>query len=178
MNLANKITLLRICLIPVFIFFMLVDGPYFMLIATGIFLLASLTDSLDGHIARKNNMVTTFGKFVDPLADKLLVAAAMVCLVEAGKVSSVVTIIILSREFIVTGFRTLAASEGKVIAASIWGKLKTVTQLIAITAMLLSDYLFGFAPYIPTILIYLSTIITLYSGFDYIYKNRKLINKM
>lgn len=175
MNLPNKLTIARIIMIPFFLFFVLNDGPGFVYIAAALFVVASLTDMLDGKIARKYNLVTTFGKFADPLADKILVTSALICLVGIGKIGSVVTIIIIAREFIVTGFRTIAMSEGKVIAAGKSGKLKTVTQLVAITAVILTDKLFFFAPYIPTVLIYISAIITVYSGAEYIIKNKEII---
>lgn len=175
MNLPNKLTITRIFLIPFFMFFVLKDGPGFVYIAALLFIAASLTDMLDGHIARKFNLVTTFGKFVDPLADKILVASALICLVSLGKIDAIVTVVILAREFIVTGFRTIAVSEGKVIAAGNSGKLKTVTQLVAISACILTDKIFFFAPYIPTILIYISAILTIYSGAEYIIKNRSLL---
>ena len=133
MNLANKLTMIRIFLVPVFLIFITVkDIPYGSIIATVIFIIASLTDQLDGHIARSRNQITNFGKFMDPLADKLLVTAALVSLVELKLVAGWAVVIILAREFAVSGLRTLAASDGIVIAASWWGKIKTVTQMIAI----------------------------------------------
>lgn len=169
MNLANKITISRIILVPVFLFFILVNVPYGLYIATGVFLIAALTDTLDGYIARSRKQVTNFGKFMDPLADKLIVTSALVALVEKGTLSTWVVMIIIAREFAITGFRTIAASEGVIIAASPWGKAKTVTQIIAITAALLK------LPYYQ-ILIGAAVIITLVSGVDYIYKNRRLLN--
>ena len=123
MNLPNKLTVLRVIMIPFFVFFMLTDyaGGASKWIALAIFILASLTDMLDGKIARKYNLVTNFGKFMDPLADKLLVCAAMICLVEMGKLASWMVIIIISREFIISGFRLIAADNGVVFAASFWG---------------------------------------------------------
>lgn len=169
MNLANKITITRIFLVPVFLFFLLVKMPYGNLIATSIFIIAALTDTLDGYIARSRNQITKFGKFLDPLADKLIVTAALVALVELKKIPSWLVIIILAREFAITGLRAVAASEGNVIAASNWGKLKTITQIIAIIAALIE---MKFNIY----LMYIATIITIISGIDYIYKNRKFIN--
>ncbi|MCX7951786.1 MAG: CDP-diacylglycerol--glycerol-3-phosphate 3-phosphatidyltransferase [Clostridiales bacterium] len=169
MNLANKITITRIFLVPVFLFFLLVKVPYGNLIATVIFSLAALTDSLDGYIARSRNQVTKFGKFLDPLADKLIVTAALVALVELRKVPSWLVVIILAREFAITGLRAVAASEGNVIAASNWGKAKTVTQIVAIIACLIE---LKYNLYI----MYLATIITIISGVDYILKNKKSIN--
>lgn len=169
MNLANKITILRIILVPVFLFFILVNVPYGSYIATGVFIISALTDTLDGYIARSRNQITKFGKFMDPLADKLLVTAALVALVEKGTLSTGVVMIIIAREFAITGFRTIAASEGIVIAASPWGKAKTVTQIIAITAALLQ------VPY-NQILMGAAVVITLISGADYIYKNKEVLN--
>src|SRR5690606_16987489 len=131
MNLANKITILRVLMIPIFMIILLSDLPWNNYIAAVIFIIASLTDTFDGYIARSKNQVTSFGKFIDPLADKLLVTTALICLIEMGKVPAWVVIIILSREFAITGFRTIAASEGVTIAASPLGKIKTITQLVA-----------------------------------------------
>ena len=139
MNLANKLTLLRIFLVPVFLIFFLVEGiDYGTIVATIVFIVASITDQLDGHIARSRNQITTFGKFMDPLADKLLVTAVFVCLVQIGMIPAWAVIIILSREFAVSGLRSIAASNGLVIAASWWGKIKTVTQMLAILLFLLT----------------------------------------
>ena len=176
MNLANKITLIRIFLIPVFLVFMLLDFPYSKYIATFVFIVAASSDGIDGYIARKRNEITNFGKFTDPLADKLLIMSALVILVEMGKVSSIIAIVIIARELIVTGFRMVAASEGVVIAASWWGKIKTVTQIIAIVAILLDNIPFKWVG-IPfdQISLYIALMATIISGIDYIYKNRKLI---
>jgi CDP-diacylglycerol--glycerol-3-phosphate 3-phosphatidyltransferase len=169
MNLANKITLSRVFLVPVFLLFMLVEMPYGNYIAAAIFIIASLTDTLDGYIARSRNLVTDFGKFMDPLADKLIVTAALVALVEKGMVSSALVMIIIAREFAITGFRTLAAAQGIIMAAGPWGKLKTVIQIVAIVAALLN------IPYY-NIFMWIAVIITIISGVDYIYKNRKVIS--
>ena len=168
MNLPNKLTVLRVIMIPFFVVFMLTDlaGQYSNYIALVIFCVASLTDMLDGKIARKYNLVTNFGKFMDPLADKLLVSAAMICMIELGMLPAWVVIIIISREFIITGFRLIAAEGGLVIAASWWGKIKTVTQMAMIILMLL-----GVNKVIGTILVVLATIFTVVSGVDYIVKN-------
>lgn len=168
MNLANKLTLLRIFLVPVFLFIISVNAnKYGIYIATVIFIIAALTDTLDGYVARSRNQVTKFGKFMDPLADKLIVTSALVALVEMKKLSTWVVMIIIAREFAITGLRAIAASEGVVIAASYWGKAKTVTQIIAIVAVLLdipySDYLVAVA-----------VISTVVSGIDYIYKNKTI----
>ena len=192
MNLANKLTLLRIFLVPVFLLFFAVNIPYGTVIATLIFIIASLTDQLDGYIARSRNQITNFGKFMDPLADKLLVTAALVSLVEMHLIPSLAAVIIIAREFAVSGLRTLAASEGKVIAASWWGKVKTVTQIIAILLLLFkvniedSTYLAdivnnnsmveSFFEYGPTIALVIAVIITVISGVDYFVKNKEAIS--
>jgi len=138
MNLANKLTVLRIMLVPIFLICAMIDTTATNIIALSIFIIASATDKLDGYIARSRNQITNFGKFMDPLADKLLVTCALILLVEKGIVAAWVVVVIIAREFIVSGLRTLAASQGVVIAASNWGKLKTVIQMIAIIMGLLS----------------------------------------
>ncbi len=177
MNLANKITIIRMFMVPIFLFFLLIDMDYSNYIATAIFILAASTDGLDGYIARKRNEITNFGKFMDPLADKLLITSALVGLVEIGKVSSVVAIIIISRELVITGFRVLAASEGINIAASWWGKIKTVSQIVAVVAILLGNYPLSLITSFPfdKASLYFSVYATIISGFDYIYKNRVVL---
>ena len=188
MNLANKLTLLRIFLVPVFLIFFLVEGiDYGTIVATIVFIVASITDQLDGHIARSRNQITTFGKFMDPLADKLLVTAVFVCLVQIGMIPAWAVIIILSREFAVSGLRSIAASNGLVIAASWWGKIKTVTQMLAILLFLLTvnimtigntNLLVNFFPgflVASNIVFYICVVITIISGIDYFIKNRKVI---
>ncbi len=192
MNLANKLTLLRILLVPIFLIFIVVkEIPYGTFIATFIFIIASITDKLDGYIARSRNQITNFGKFMDPLADKLLVTTALITLVEYSIVPSWAAIIIIAREFAVSGLRTLAASEGKVIAASWWGKIKTVIQIIAIILLLIqvnisetaslysvvinSSFLTNFFKYVPGIMLDISVIITIISGYDYFRKNKGII---
>ena len=188
MNLANKLTLLRIFLVPVFLIFFLVEGiDYGTIVATIVFIVASITDQLDGHIARSRNQITTFGKFMDPLADKLLVTAVFVCLVQIGMIPAWSVIIILSREFAVSGLRSIAASNGLVIAASWWGKIKTVTQMLAILLFLLTvnimtigntNLLVNFFPgflVASNIVFYICVVITIISGIDYFIKNRKVI---
>ena len=170
MNTANKLTLLRVILIPVFLVVLYLDFPFHMLIALMIFILASVTDFLDGYIARHYNQVTDFGKFMDPLADKLLVSSALICMIEMGMLPAWIVIIIISREFIITGFRLIAAEGGLVIAASWWGKIKTVTQMIMIILLLL-----GVQGIIATILIFLATLFTVISGVDYIVKNISIL---
>lgn len=175
MNLPNKLTLLRIFLIPVFILVMLFDIPNKFLIACLIFIFASITDALDGKIARKYNLVTDFGKFMDPLADKLLVISALTCMIEVGLVSSWMVIIIVSRELSVSILRAIAAAEGKVIAASSGGKLKTTTQMISVVVLLLgAQYQNQLILNIGNIFILIATLITLYSGGEYLYKNKNL----
>lgn len=136
MNLPNKLTLLRVILVPFFVFFMLTDFiPFSKIIALVIFILASVTDALDGHIARSRNLVTTFGKFLDPLADKVLVISALICMTKLGVIGAVPVIIIVAREFMVSGLRLVTANEGVVVAAGIWGKLKTAFTMIAIVVI-------------------------------------------
>lgn len=177
MNLANKITIIRILMVPIFLFFLLVQFKYNVYFAAFIFILAASTDSLDGYVARKRNEITNFGKFMDPLADKLLVTAALVGLVEMDKIPSVAAIIIISRELVITGFRVLAASEGVVIAASWWGKIKTITQIVAIVALLINNFPFSYIDFpFDIITLYISVVITIISGVDYIYKNKTVLN--
>jgi CDP-diacylglycerol--glycerol-3-phosphate 3-phosphatidyltransferase len=175
MNLANKITIARIFLVPVFMFFLLVNIPKGEYIAAVIFILAASTDSLDGYIARSRNQITKFGKFMDPLADKLLVSAALISLVELEKISAWVVVVIIAREFAITGLRVLAASEGITIAANWWGKIKTITQIIAIITLLLDNFSFlnNTFPF-DKIFVTLAVIFTIISGIDYIYLNRKV----
>lgn len=176
MNLANKITIARIFLVPVFMIFLLSKIPYGITIAAIIFIIAALTDSLDGYIARSRNQVTKLGKFMDPLADKLLVTAALVSLVQMGKLPAWVVVIIISREFIVSVFRAVAASDGIVIAASPWGKAKTISQIIAIIALLFNNYPFSLINFpFSTIIIWIAVILTIISGVDYIYSNKKVL---
>ena len=171
MNLPNKLTILRVLMIPFFVLFMLWDitGAADKWIAAVIFIVASLTDMLDGKIARKYNLVTNFGKFMDPLADKLLVSAAMICLVEMGRIPAWVVIIIMSREFIISGFRLIASDNNVVIAASYWGKFKTVFQM-AMIIVLIFDF-GGFFGIVEMALIWISLILTVVSLVDYIVKN-------
>lgn len=180
MNLANKITIFRMFLVPIFMVVLYSDLSYASELAAGVFILASLTDTLDGYIARSRNLITDFGKFMDPLADKILVSAALISLVGLGKIPAWVVVVIIAREFTITGFRTLAVSSGITIAASPLGKIKTITQLVAITLILLNNYPFEkFGIPMDNILLYISLFFTVLSGLDYLYKNKKvLINTM
>ncbi|WP_461612733.1 CDP-diacylglycerol--glycerol-3-phosphate 3-phosphatidyltransferase [Clostridium sp. Marseille-QA1073] len=176
MNLANKLTVIRILLVPVFLVFIALNTSLGTILATIVFVVASLTDKLDGYIARSRNQVTTFGKFMDPLADKLLVTSALVSLVELQVIPGWVAMIIIAREFAVSGLRTLAASEGIVIAASNWGKAKTVIQIVAIIAGLVTlSYDIWIIRIITMISMALAVIITIVSGIDYFYKNANVI---
>ena len=175
MNLPNKLTLLRILLIPVFVILMLSQVSNFFLISCVIFIIASITDFLDGKIARKYNLVTDFGKFMDPLADKLLVLSALICMIEYDLVAGWMVIIIVARELTVSILRAIAADNGKVIAASGGGKIKTTSQMIAIILLLIgANYSNSQIVFVGTIAMYIATIFTLYSGIDYLYKNREL----
>jgi CDP-diacylglycerol--glycerol-3-phosphate 3-phosphatidyltransferase len=187
-NLANRITLARIFLVPVVMFFLLVrynigtfsigslSMTYNELIAALVFILAASTDGLDGYIARKRKIVTNLGKFLDPLADKLLISAALISLVEMQRLEAWIAIVIISREFAVTGLRLVAAAEGQVIAASALGKLKTWVQIVAITAVMIRNFPFAFfgIPF-DTVAIWAMVVITIYSGYDYFAKNRNVI---
>ena len=177
MNLPNKLTVLRVIMVPFFVFFMLTDvgRAANKWIALVIFCVASLTDMLDGKIARARNLVTNFGKFMDPLADKLLVCSAMICLIPSGKLAAWIVIVIIAREFIISGFRLVASDAGIVIAASYWGKFKTVSQMFMII-VLIAD-LGGAFDMIGTILIWVSLILTIVSLFDYVAKNVQVLTQ-
>lgn len=178
MNLPNKLTIFRVILIPFFVFFLL--APYFpgygKYIAVAIFIVASLTDLADGKIARKYNLVTNFGKFMDPLADKLLVCSAMICLVETKKLAAWIVIIIIAREFIISGFRLVASDNGVVIAASYWGKFKTTFQMLMIIALIL-DFSNKYFQILSTVLVYVALILTVVSLVDYIVKNKDVLKE-
>lgn len=187
MNLPNKITVSRICLIPVFLIFMLVDFnwgdlsiggyeiPVAHVVGALIFIFASVTDWIDGHLARKHNLVTNLGKFLDPLADKLLVSAALIVLVELGSAPSWIVIVIISREFAVTGLRLILAGTGEVVAANMLGKIKTWTQIVAIAALLLHNLPFEFINFpFATIALWVSMFFTVWSGWDYFAKNKEV----
>lgn len=194
MNLPNKLTVGRIALVPFFVAAMLIDFPFNHLVALLIFITASLTDLFDGKIARKRNLVTDFGKFADPLADKILVLSALLCFVQLGCCDCISVIIVLFREFAITSIRLIAASKGKVVAANIWGKVKTVTQMIAIIAILVFNstiYILSLTPLnieiivtlgnilhiIGMVAIWISTFFAILSGVIYIYQNREFISE-
>lgn len=177
MTTANKVTLLRMMLIPIFVIVLMCNVPYGDWIAMAIFALASLTDGIDGHIARKYNQITDFGKFLDPLADKLLIATALICFVELGRMPAWMAVIIIAREFIVTGLRSIAASKGIVIAAIMTGKIKTCIQIAAsICAFLLYKEPFViFGHSIAWWAMLVSTLFTIYSGYEYLAKNWNIV---
>ena len=184
MNLPNKLTMLRICMIPVFVVFALIQAQWAQYVALLIYILACLTDLLDGKIARKHNLVTDFGKFADPIADKLLVMSALIILVESHRMASWVCIVMLAREFIISGFRLVAAGGGKVIAAGQLGKLKTVFQMSSTIALMLlvpvagAPLLGNFGVILANVLTYIAAILTIVSGAEYIIKNFNCISNM
>ena len=177
MNLANKLTILRIFMVPVVMVFLLHQIPYGDYIAAFVFILAAITDSLDGYIARSRNQITNFGKFMDPLADKLLVSAALISLASMGEISAWVVVIIIAREFTISVLRAVAAAEGHVIAASVWGKVKTISQIVAISLILLDNFPFRYINVpVDTIVLWIAVIFTVISGVDYIRKNKKILD--
>lgn len=195
LNLANKLTVFRIILVPIMVIipFLNIQGeflsiPYTFWIINLIFIIASITDKLDGYIARSRNQITTFGKFLDPIADKILVVAAMIMLVELAKLPGWIPIIVITREFIVSGYRLVAVQKGgEVIAASVWGKLKTVTQMIAIILAFIDTNVFGafltqslsgynlFINILATAIMFISVITTIFSGWDYVKNGKDLL---
>ncbi len=173
MNLPNKLTMFRVILIPFFVVFLLVDiTPVDKWIALAVFIIASLTDMLDGKIARKYNLVTNFGKFMDPLADKLLVCSALVCLVAVDRIPAWMVIVIIAREFIISGFRLVASDNGVVIAASYWGKFKTTFQIIMICLMIAD---LAALQLLTTIVTWVAVILTVVSLVDYLVKNKEVM---
>lgn len=178
MNLPNKLTTFRVILIPFFVFFMLTPNMTGVnnYIAVAIFIVASLTDLLDGKIARKYNLVTNFGKFMDPLADKLLVCSAMICLIQTGQLAAWIVVIIIAREFIISGFRLIASDNGVVIAASYWGKFKTTFQMLMVIVLIL-DIQMPFFQILGVILTYVALILTVVSLIDYIVKNKDVLKE-
>ena len=177
MNLPNKLTILRVILIPFFVVFMLFDitGAADKWIALVIFCVASLTDMLDGKIARKYNLLTNFGKFMDPLADKLLVCTALICLTSMDRLNVIVVLVIIAREFIISGFRLVASDNGIVIAASYWGKFKTVSQMALIIVLIMD--LGGVWNIVGTVLTWVALILTVVSLIDYIAKNKQVLTQ-
>ena len=176
MNLPNKITIFRMCMIPVFLVFYLIDTiPANNVIAVTIFIIACLSDALDGHIARKYNLVTNFGKFMDPLADKLLVCTALICFLAQDTIPLLVVIVIIAREFIISGFRQVASDAGLVLAASYWGKFKTAAQMVMCVLLILHlDY--AWFSSLEMIFIWLSFALTVISMMDYLLKNKSVLN--
>ena len=183
MNLPNKLTILRIVMVPFFVFFLLADFvPHRYLFALLLFCAASYTDHLDGKIARRDHLVTNFGKLMDPLADKILVMSALICLVKLDLASTVCVILIMLREFAVTSIRLLAVEQGRVIAANNWGKAKTVSQMVAIIAILFFQYLGGFLPQLlpgftltGQVLIWIATLLAVLSGIIYFKDNADVL---
>ena len=177
MNLPNKLTILRVILIPFFVVFMFFDitGAADKWIALVIFCVASLTDMLDGKIARKYNLVTNFGKFMDPLADKLLVCTALICLTSMNRLNVIVVLVIIAREFIISGFRLVASDNGIVIAASYWGKFKTVSQMALIIVLIMD--LGGVWNVVGTVLTWVALLLTVVSLIDYIAKNKQVLTQ-
>jgi len=178
MNTANKLTFLRIFMIPIFMFALLSNNLTINKISLVIFIIAALTDTLDGYIARKYNQITNLGKFLDPLADKLLVISALICFVYLSILSPWIVIIIIGRELMITGFRTIAAKEGVVLAANIYGKVKTVVQMITITyTIFIYAQILSYNSVIYYVLWGLTAAITVYSGYRYLWDNKKIIIK-
>ena len=177
MNLPNKLTVLRVILIPFFVVSLMIENganQTFRYVAAAIFIIASLTDMLDGKIARKYNLVTNFGKFMDPLADKLLVCSALICLIQLGQLPAWVVIIIISREFIISGFRLVAADNGVVIAASYWGKFKTTFQMAAVILMIFN---IPALTLVTNIVVVIAVALTIISLVDYVAKNIKILTE-
>lgn len=177
MNLPNKLTVLRVCMIPFFVVMLLLNGgenQTYRYIAAAIFIVASLTDMLDGKIARKYNLVTNFGKFMDPLADKLLVCSALICLVDLKQLPAWMVIVIISREFIISGFRLVASDNGIVIAASYWGKFKTTFQMISVILLIVR---IPALTVLTQICVWTALVLTVISLVDYIAKNHKMLTE-
>lgn len=176
MNLPNKLTVLRVILVPFFVVFLLLSKTTESMkwIALVLFIVASLTDFLDGYLARSRNLVTTFGKFMDPLADKVLTISGMICLIELGRIPSWIVVIIVAREFIISGFRLIATEHGIVIAANYWGKWKTTFQMIMIILMILN---FPQLQLLTDIIMWIALALTIISLCDYIMKNKQVISQ-
>jgi CDP-diacylglycerol--glycerol-3-phosphate 3-phosphatidyltransferase len=179
MNLPNKLTVLRVIMVPFFVVFMLIPSlgaaanKY---IALALFCIASFTDFLDGHLARKHNLVTNFGKFMDPLADKLLVCSALICLSSLGKLATWIVLVIIAREFIISGFRLVASDNGIVIAASYWGKFKTVSHM-AMIIMLILDFQNPVYYVLTQIVVWVGLALTVISLTDYVWKNKQVLTQ-
>ena len=176
MNLPNKLTVLRVIMIPFFVFFMLTDfaGAASKYIALAIFCIASFTDFLDGYLARRDNLVTNFGKFMDPLADKLIVCSALNCLIPQGKLETWIVLVIIAREFIISGFRLVASDNGIVIAASYWGKFKTVSHMSMIILLILD---LPFLWIVTAIVKWIAVVLTIVSLVDYVVKNKQVLTQ-
>ncbi len=176
MNLPNKLTVLRVIMIPFFVLFMLTDfaGAASKYIALAIFCVASFTDFLDGYLARRDNLVTNFGKFMDPLADKLLVCSALICLIPQGKLETWIVLVIIAREFIISGFRLVASDNGIVIAASYWGKFKTVSHMSIIILLILD---LPFLWIVTEIVKWIAVVLTIVSLVDYVLKNKQVLTQ-
>ncbi len=191
MNTPNKLTIIRVILIPIFMAFYLIEGMGWLFAAFVVFLAAAITDHFDGKLARQNNQVTTFGKLMDPIADKLLIFGAFLCFMQRGQghINAWIIMIVLLREFLVTGVRMLAMGENNVIAASIWGKAKTVSQFVLVIAVMVFEFAaqcFAFVPFSTDVIVYImdiltyimvavSVVLTIFSGWDYVWKNRNLL---
>ena len=177
MNLPNKITILRVLMIPVFLVILLVDTiPFNEIIALVVFALACITDAIDGHIARKYNLITDFGKFMDPIADKLLVSSALICFTAQGLIPAWIVVVIISREFIINGFRLIAAEKGVVIAAGKTGKLKTAVQMV-MCILFIINFDNEIVNIVEQVFMWLALILTVVSLTEYLYKNRKIITE-
>ncbi len=170
-NLPNTITLARISVVPFLFFLLAAPGPFWSLVLAALFVVASITDFLDGYVARRYNLVTTMGKFLDPLADKLIVNTAMILMIPIGRIDAWIVAVIIIRDFIVDGIRTIASSEGIYIQASVLGKQKTLAQIFAVTALMIYHPFLGLnAHFVGTIVLYVAFFLTIYSGLDYLFK--------
>ena len=178
MNLPNKLTVLRVIMVPFFVAFLLypLAGDASKYVALALFCIASFTDFLDGYLARRDNLVTNFGKFMDPLADKLLVCSALICLSSMGKLATWITLIIIAREFIISGFRLVASDNGIVIAASYWGKFKTVSHM-AMIIMLILDFAHPVYQFVTGVVVGIGLVLTVVSLVDYVFKNKQVLTE-
>ena len=179
MNLPNKLTVLRVIMVPFFVVFMLIPnlgGAANKYIALALFCIASFTDFLDGHLARRDNLVTNFGKFMDPLADKLLVCSALICLIPSGKLATWIVLVIIAREFIISGFRLVASDNGIVIAASYWGKFKTVSHMTMIIMLILNidNPIYNILTWV---VVWVGLALTVISLVDYVWKNKQVLTQ-